>query len=113
MADQTLDQLPDSLSSEDTDNLYATRNGNSIRMKLAVALASRVPVSRLITTNNGIKGGGNGAADLTLSLDLDGLSEDTAPDPGNDFLVSQDVSTGLPRKVRMNRVGSGSSSGST
>jgi hypothetical protein len=104
MADQTLDQLLDSASAEDTDNLYATRNGNSIRMKLAVALASRAPTSRLINTLNGIKGGGALSADRTLELDVDGLTEDLAPDLTNDFVLSHDVSAAAPRKVRMSRI---------
>ncbi len=104
MADQTLDQLADSASAEDTDNIYATRNGNSIRMRLAVALASRVSQARLISTINGIKGGGPLSADRTLELDVDGLIEDLAPDLSNDFVVSHDVSSGNPRKVRMSRL---------
>lgn len=106
MPDQTLDQLTDSTSAEDTDNLYATRNGNSIRMKLAVALASRTPTGRQISTLNGIKGGGTLATDRSLELDIDSLSEDLSPDLVNDFLLSHDISTGLPRKVKMSRVAS-------
>lgn len=113
MADQTLEQLPDSLSAEDADNLYATRNGTSIRMKLAVALASRATVTRQINTNNGIKGGGDLSANRTLSLDIDGLTEDTAPDLTADFLLSYDSSTGFPRKVRINKVGSGTGGSET
>jgi hypothetical protein len=111
MADQTLDQLQDSTSAEDTDNLYATRNGNSIRMKLAVALASRAPTSLVINTLNGIKGGGTLAADRTLELDVDGLTEDLAPDIANDFVLSHDVSAAVPRKVRMSRIASTGSTG--
>lgn len=106
MADQTLDQLADSTSAEGTDNLYATRNGNSIRMKLAVALSSRAPTNRIISALNGIKGGGDLTLDRSLELDVNGLSEDLAPDLNNDFVLSHDISTGTPRKVRMNRLAS-------
>lgn len=111
MADQTLDQLQDSTSAEDTDNLYATRNGNSIRMKLAVALASRAPTSLVVNTLNGIKGGGTLSVDRTLELDVDSLTEDLAPDIVNDFVLSHDVSAAVPRKVRMSRIASTGSSG--
>jgi hypothetical protein len=111
MPDQTLDQLVDSASAQDTDNLYATRNGNSIRMKLAVALASRAPTNRIINTLGGIKGGGNLDSDRNLELDVNGLSEDLAPDLTNDFVLSHDTSTGQPRKVRMNRIGSSTGGG--
>jgi hypothetical protein len=112
MPDQTLDQLTESPSSEETDNLYATRNGNSIRMKLAVALSSRIPATRLVATINGIKGGGDGTANRTHELDVDGLVEDLAPDLTSDFVLSHDTSTGLPRKVRMTRI-AGTGTGTT
>lgn len=112
MPDQTLDQLTDSPSAQETDNIYATRNGSSIRMKLAVALSSRIPSSHLINTINGIKGGGDGTQNRTHELDIDGLTEDLAPDLNSDFLLSHDASTGLPRKIRMTRI-SGTDTGSS
>ena len=113
MADQTLDQLTDSPSAEETDNLYATRNGNSIRMKLGVALASRVPTARQVTTATGLSGGGTLSQNLTLGLDVNALTEDTTPDLAADFVLAHDASSGEPRKVRMNRVGSGTTGGTT
>jgi hypothetical protein len=107
MPDQTLDQLPDSTSAEEADNLYATRSGASIRMKLGVALSSRIPTTRTLTTTNGIKGGGDGSANRTIELDINGLTEDVSPDLANDFLLSHDSSANLPRKVRMNRINTG------
>ena len=46
-------------------------------------------------------GGGNLTANRSLSVDIAGLSEDTAPDVAADFVMIHDTSSGLLRKVKL------------
>lgn len=55
--------------------------------------------ARLITTTEGIQGGGDLSANRTHKLDISGLTEDVTPDVINDFLAAYDASAGLHKKV--------------
>lgn len=113
MADQTLDQLAESLIADDADLLYVSRDGNDLKMKRGALVTGRVPVTRFITTTNGIKGGRDLGADVTLELDIANLAEDTTPSASGDYTITLDGTDGLPKKVRLNNLPGGGSSAGT
>lgn len=59
-------------------------------------------VSISTPAGSGLSGGGDITTTRSLSLDINSLTEDTLPDPGEDFLVTYDASTGTYKKVRFN-----------
>lgn len=63
-------------------------------------------VTQVATTEGITTGDGNPISSTgTLQLDVDGLTEDTAPDLGNDFVPSWDASAGAHRKVKLQNIG--------
>jgi hypothetical protein len=114
MADQTLDQLPESLSSDDADLLYVSRDGADMKIKRGALVTGRVPASRFINTANGIKGGRDLQADVTLELDIANLAEDLTPSSTGDYVVTLDGSDNIAKKVRLDRLpGGGGGAGTT
>ena len=111
MADQTLDQLPEAMEATDSDLLYVRRDGTDHKMKRAAIVQGRVPATRRVDTSRGVKGGGTLGADLSLQLDLAGLSEDLNPNISADYVIIQDVSEGLPKRVRLDRLPGGTGGG--
>ena len=104
MPDQTLDQLPEEIVPSDADLLYVVRNGADRKILRGALVDGLAPETRSILTAGGLSGGGDLSANRTLALDLAGLPEDTAPDPGADYVVTQDASAGVPRRVRIDRL---------
>jgi hypothetical protein len=104
MPDQTLDQLPEEIVPSDADLLYVVRNGADRKILRGALVDGLAPEARSILTAGGLSGGGDLSANRTLALDLAGLAEDTAPDPGADYVVTQDASAGVPRRVRIDRL---------
>lgn len=114
MADQTLDQLPESFVSDDADLLYVSRDGTDLKIKRGALVTGRVPTSRSINTINGVKGGRDLAADVTLELDIANLIEDTTPSASGDYTITLDGTDGLPKKVKLNNLpGGGGSTGTS
>lgn len=62
-------------------------------------IALTVPQSRLVDTEEGVKGGGDLSADRTLSLDINGLASFVSPDNSADYVAVYDSSAGIHKKV--------------
>lgn len=107
MADQTLDQLPESFVADDADLLYVSRDGTDLKMKRGALVTGRVPATRFINTTNGIRGGRDLGGDVTLELDIANLAEDLSPSSSGDYVVTHDSSDNLPKKVRLDRLPGG------
>ena len=60
--------------------------------------------SRQVLTASGLSGGGDLSADRTVALDVNALTEDTAPDATSDFLLEYDASASSHKKVKISRV---------
>jgi len=60
-----------------------------------------------ITGTSGVSGGGDITASRTLSLDINGLTEDTAPDGAADYVATYDASAGAHKKVLLNNLPGG------
>lgn len=113
MPDQTLDQLPQEIQPDDADLVYVVRNGADRKLTRAVLVGGLAPAARTVAAGPGLAGGGDLTANRTLSLDIAGLTEDTAPVATADFALVLDTSTGLPRKVRLDRLPGGAGGGAT
>lgn len=50
-------------------------------------------------------GADSGTGDVTLKLDVNGLTEDTSPDIAADFVATYDASAGTHKKVKVNKLG--------
>jgi hypothetical protein len=61
-------------------------------------LAAKVPTSRTITAGTGLSGGGDLSANRTLSLDINGLTDEPSIASG-DYVAIYDVSAGALRKM--------------
>jgi len=64
----------------------------------SLSLSGIVPDTRSISTTEGLQGGGDFTADRAHKLDINGLTEDTAPDGDVDFVAIYDVSGTLHKK---------------
>ena len=69
---------------------------NNTLVEAAIAASSLT-----LTTNTGIKGGGDLTANRTLTLDIDGLTEDTTPDPTLDMVATYDDSGTTYKKIKL------------
>jgi len=81
-----------------TATLVERRSWSPERVGEAIA-ANAVSPTRTISTNEGIKGGGDLSANRTFSMDIDGLAEDTTPDQALDFIASYDDSASQHKKI--------------
>lgn len=62
----------------------------------------KVATTRNIAVSGALTGGGTLAADRTITLDVNGLTEDTAPSRANDFILTYDASAGSHKKAKLN-----------
>jgi len=94
-------------------NMVEQTELDAVVSAMSDALALRALTSRAINTGAGLNGGGDLSADRTLSLDIDGLTEESSA-AGGDFIVIWDVSAGALRKMSRSNflagIGGGASS---
>jgi len=62
----------------------------------------KVPTTRTVSAGGALTGGGNLAGNRTITLDVNGLTEDTAPLRATDFILTYDVSAAAHKKVKLN-----------
>jgi len=60
-----------------------------------------------ITAGSGLTGGGDLTATRTLSLNINGLTEDLSPNGTTDYVATWDVSAGMHKKVLLNNLPGG------
>lgn len=61
----------------------------------------KVPTTRTVSAGGALTGGGNLSGNRTITLDVSGLTEDTAPLRSTDFLLAYDVSASAHKKVKL------------
>jgi hypothetical protein len=78
--------------------------GTTTQFNTALTGDDFVFATRNITTATGLTGGGNLSADRTLSLDIAGLTTETAINPTLDFVPFYDDSAGATRKLAVGNI---------
>lgn len=73
-------------------------------------LEDYVKSTRLISSSEGITGGGDLSADRTLVLDIPGLDADGSPDSAADYVAIYDASGTVHKKVLLNNLPGGTDS---
>lgn len=61
----------------------------------------KVPTTRTVSAGGALTGGGNLGGNRTITLDVNGLTEDTSPLRSTDFLLAYDVSASAHKKVKL------------
>jgi hypothetical protein len=69
----------------------------------------KTAITRELLAGAGLTGGGNFSADRTISLDIVGQTEETAPTAANHFVVTWDTGASAFRKVKLSNLPGGGS----
>lgn len=62
----------------------------------------KVPTTRTVSVSGALTGGGDLSANRTITLDVNGLTEDTAPLRATDYILTYDVSASTHKKAKLN-----------
>ena len=62
----------------------------------------KVPTTRTVSVSGALTGGGNLSGNRTITLDVNGLTEDTAPLRATDYILTYDVSASTHKKAKLN-----------
>lgn len=84
---------------------------NSTTGAFTIDLSAYVQNTRTISSGSGLSGGGDLSANRTLSVDINGQTEDTTPDLANDFVMTYDASASGLKKVKLSNISSVKTSG--
>lgn len=93
------DSASDTLTLVNGANIAISTNATAD--EITIAATNVVPATRNISAGSGLTGGGALSADRQLALNINGQSEDLAPDLSNDFVITYDSSSATHRKVRL------------
>lgn len=89
----------------------ATANGSTTGVLSSTdwnTFNNKVSSTREVNSGSGLTGGGDLSANRTLSVDINGQTEDTTPDLANDFVMTYDASASGLKKVKLSNIGGGS-----
>lgn len=80
---------------------------NSTTDTISIAATGLVPTGRTITAGAGLTGGGDLSTNRTISLNIQGQSEDASPVLANHYIVTHDTNANALRRIRASLLSGG------